>query len=161
MSAVNPHPPLGGEDDSEHSPGGGGGGRLFSRWMAPLEALSALLILGIIGLLLTTVVTRYVLSSAIVWADEVVSMCFIWVTMIGAALAMHALDAHFAAHELRDLLGDGQAQTGASVLARRGGVGLLEALEQFGHLLWCQADAGVSNGASNQDVTFGLLLDLH
>ena len=90
MSAVDTHPPQGGEDYSEHSAaGGGGGGRLFSPWMAPLEALSALLMLVIIALLLTTVVTRYVLAGSIVWADEVVSMSFIWVTMIGAALAMH------------------------------------------------------------------------
>ena len=89
MSAVDTHPPMGGEDYSEHTPGGGGGGRLFSGWMAPLEVVSALLMLTIIGLLLTTVVTRYVLSTSIVWVDEVVSMSFIWVTMIGAALAMH------------------------------------------------------------------------
>jgi len=36
MSAVDTHPPQGGEDYSEHSAaGGGGGGRLFSPWMAP------------------------------------------------------------------------------------------------------------------------------
>lgn len=89
MSAVETHPLAGGEDYSEHPSGGGNGGRLFSRWMVPLEAVSALLMVGIIGLLLTTVVTRYVLSSAVVWIDEVVSLSFIWVTMIGAALAMH------------------------------------------------------------------------
>jgi tripartite ATP-independent transporter DctM subunit len=89
MSAVDTHPPIGGEDYSEHAPGKGGNGRMFSRWMVPLEAVSAVLMLTIIGLLLTTVVTRYVLSTSVVWIDEVVSMAFIWVTMIGAALAMH------------------------------------------------------------------------
>jgi len=89
MSTIDTLSPVGGEDYSEHTTGGGGGGRMFSRWMAPLEAASALLMLAIIGLLLTTVVTRYVLASPIVWVDEVVSISFIWVTMIGAALAMH------------------------------------------------------------------------
>ena len=85
MSAVDTLSPVGGEDYSEHASGGGGGGRMFSRWMVPLEAVSALLMVGIIGLLLTTVVTRYVLNTAVVWIDEVVSLSFIWVTMIGAA----------------------------------------------------------------------------
>ncbi len=89
MSAVDTLSPVGGEDYSGHPAGGGGGGRMFSRWMAPLEATSALLMLAIIGLLLTTVVTRYVLNTAVVWIDEVVSLSFIWVTMIGSALAMH------------------------------------------------------------------------
>ena len=48
-----------------------------------------MLILGIIGLLLAAVLSRYVFASAIVWIDEVVSISFIWLTMIGAALAMH------------------------------------------------------------------------
>ena len=38
-------------------------------------------------LLLTGVTSRYVFSLPIVWIDEVVSISFIWVTMIGAALA--------------------------------------------------------------------------
>lgn len=89
MSAVDTLSPAGGEDYSEHPAGGGGGGRMFSRWMAPLEAVSAVLMVAIIGLLLTTVITRYGVGKPIVWIDEVVSISFIWVTMIGAALAMH------------------------------------------------------------------------
>ncbi len=88
MSAVDTLSPVGGEDYSEHT-SEGGGRRLFSRWILPLEAVSAVLMVVIIGFLLTTVITRYVLSSPIVWVDEVVSISFIWVTMIGAALAMH------------------------------------------------------------------------
>ena len=89
MSSVDTLSPVGGEDYSEHAAGGGGGGRMFSRWMAPLEAVSAVLMVAIIGLLLTTVITRYGVGKPIVWIDEVVSISFIWVTMIGAALAMH------------------------------------------------------------------------
>ena len=61
----------------------------LSRWILPLEAVSAVLMVVIIGFLLTTVITRYVLANPIVWVDELVSISFIWVTMIGAALAMH------------------------------------------------------------------------
>ncbi|NBS94708.1 MAG: TRAP transporter large permease subunit [Betaproteobacteria bacterium] len=63
--------------------------RQLSAFMQPLEALSALLLMVIIGLLLTAVLTRYVFSQPLVWVDEIVSLSFIWVTMIGAALAMH------------------------------------------------------------------------
>ncbi len=89
MSSTDTLSPVGGKDFSDHAAGGGGSGRLFSRWMAPLEAVAAVLMIAIICLLLTTVVTRYVLATSVVWIDEVVSMCFIWATMIGTALAMH------------------------------------------------------------------------
>jgi TRAP-type C4-dicarboxylate transport system permease small subunit len=60
-----------------------------TRWIAPLEAIAAALIAGIIGLLLTGVVSRYLLGMPIAWIDETVSMGFIWVGMIGSAIAMH------------------------------------------------------------------------
>jgi len=63
--------------------------RQLTSLMKPLEALSAALMIVIIGLLLTAVLTRYVFSQPLLWVDEVVSLSFIWVTMIGAALAMH------------------------------------------------------------------------
>ena len=43
----------------------------------------------IIVLLLGGVVSRYVFANPIVWIDEAVSIAFIWVAMIGAAIAMH------------------------------------------------------------------------
>jgi tripartite ATP-independent transporter DctM subunit len=89
MSDVQTQPLLGGEHYSEPEPISSGIGRTTSRWMVPLEAVSAALTLGIIGLLLAAVLSRYVFASAIVWIDEVVSISFIWLTMIGAALAMH------------------------------------------------------------------------
>jgi tripartite ATP-independent transporter DctM subunit len=58
-------------------------------WMTPLEAISAMLVAGIVLLLFTGVVSRYVFTKPIDWIDETVSMGFIWVGMIGAALAMH------------------------------------------------------------------------
>jgi len=89
MSDVQTQPLLGGEHYSEPEPTSSGIGRTTSRWMVPLEAASAVLTLGIIGLLLAAVLSRYVFANSIVWIDEVVSISFIWVTMIGTALAMH------------------------------------------------------------------------
>jgi tripartite ATP-independent transporter DctM subunit len=63
--------------------------RAVSRLLIPLEAASAVLMTVIIVLLLAGVVSRYVFSIPIIWIDEVVSLSFIWVAMIGAAIAMH------------------------------------------------------------------------
>ena len=57
--------------------------------MTPLEMISAALVAGIVILLFTGVVSRYVFTKPIDWIDETVSMGFIWVGMIGAAIAMH------------------------------------------------------------------------
>jgi tripartite ATP-independent transporter DctM subunit len=58
-------------------------------WMVPLEIIAAALIAGIVLLLFGGVVSRYVFSAPLDWIDETVSMAFIWVGMIGAAIAMH------------------------------------------------------------------------
>jgi tripartite ATP-independent transporter DctM subunit len=63
--------------------------RALSRWMVPLEGLAALLMVVIIVLLLGGVISRYVFSLPVVWIDETVSIAFIWVAMIGSAIAMH------------------------------------------------------------------------
>jgi tripartite ATP-independent transporter DctM subunit len=60
-----------------------------SGWVIPLEAISAVLVAGIVMLLFTGVVSRYVFTKPIDWIDETVSMGFIWVGMIGSAIAMH------------------------------------------------------------------------
>jgi tripartite ATP-independent transporter DctM subunit len=60
-----------------------------SGWIIPLEILSAILIGGIVVLLFGGVVSRYVFSSPLDWIDETVSMAFIWVAMLGAAIAMY------------------------------------------------------------------------
>lgn len=59
------------------------------RLMWPLEAVSALLLIVIVVLLFTGVVARYALSMPVVWIDEVVSLSFLWVAMLGTVLAMH------------------------------------------------------------------------
>jgi tripartite ATP-independent transporter DctM subunit len=58
-------------------------------WIVPLEIIAAALIAGIVLLLFGGVVSRYVFSAPLDWIDETVSMAFIWVGMIGAAIAMH------------------------------------------------------------------------
>ncbi|MBC8118251.1 MAG: TRAP transporter large permease subunit [Burkholderiaceae bacterium] len=63
--------------------------RKVSRWLWPFEAVSALLMTLIIVLLLAGVTSRYVFGNPIVWIDEVVSLSFIWLAMIGAVIAMH------------------------------------------------------------------------
>lgn len=63
--------------------------RWVSRLMWPLEAASALLLTVIVVLLLTGVVARYVFSLPVVWVDEVVSLSFLWLAMLGTVIAMH------------------------------------------------------------------------
>ncbi|WP_157269521.1 TRAP transporter large permease [Azohydromonas aeria] len=63
--------------------------RVLSKWMVPLEGIAALLMAVIVTLLLSGVVSRYVLSRPIDWIDEAVSIAFIWLAMIGAAIALH------------------------------------------------------------------------
>lgn len=56
--------------------------------MRPIEMLSALLLTVIVGLLLAGVLSRYVFSLPVIWIDEVASICFLWLAMLGAALAL-------------------------------------------------------------------------
>lgn len=61
----------------------------LARWMLPLEVVSAVLMVVIVGLLFTGVVSRYLFQLPIVWIDEAASIAFVWVAMIGSAIAMH------------------------------------------------------------------------
>ncbi|MBK7061206.1 MAG: TRAP transporter large permease subunit [Rubrivivax sp.] len=63
--------------------------KLAARLMRPLEVVSALLLAVIITLLLVGVAARYVFSLPVVWVDEVVSLSFLWLAMLGAVIAMH------------------------------------------------------------------------
>ncbi len=62
---------------------------MVSRLLKPLEFLSAVLLVVIITFLFIGVVARYVFSIPIVWIDEVVSLSFLWLAMLGTAIAMH------------------------------------------------------------------------
>jgi len=63
--------------------------RFTARLMKPLEALSALLLCVIVVLLLGGVVARYVFALPVVWIDEIVSLSFLWLAMLGSVIAMH------------------------------------------------------------------------
>ncbi|MDF2813240.1 MAG: hypothetical protein K0S56_4271, partial [Microvirga sp.] len=62
--------------------------RTGSRLLRPVEAISALLLSIIIVLLLMGVTSRYVFSIPVVWIDEVASICFLWLAMLGSAIAL-------------------------------------------------------------------------
>ncbi|MCM0036196.1 MAG: TRAP transporter large permease subunit [Burkholderiaceae bacterium] len=62
---------------------------LSSKFLKPLEFISALLLVVIIVMLLIGVVSRYVFAIPIIWIDEVVSLSFLWFAMIGTAIAMY------------------------------------------------------------------------
>ncbi|MBL0933461.1 MAG: TRAP transporter large permease subunit [Rhizobiaceae bacterium] len=56
--------------------------------MRPVEAIAATLLVLIIGMLLTGVVSRYVFARPIFWIDEASSIAFLWLAMLGSAIAI-------------------------------------------------------------------------
>ncbi|QRR32460.1 TRAP transporter large permease subunit [Hydrogenophaga sp. YM1] len=63
--------------------------KTLNRWIAPIEAISAALMVAIVLMLFSGVAMRYLFHHPIGWIDEAVSHAFIWVAMLGAVLAMH------------------------------------------------------------------------
>ncbi|MFV0408909.1 MAG: TRAP transporter large permease subunit [Paracoccus sp. (in: a-proteobacteria)] len=59
-----------------------------SKWMRPIEIIAAALLLAIISLLLIAIVSRFVMQLPFVWVDEAASICFFWLAMLGAAIAL-------------------------------------------------------------------------
>ncbi len=51
------------------------------------EVPSALLVVAEVGVLFSGVVSRYVLHTPLVWVDELASLLFIWLIMLGSAVA--------------------------------------------------------------------------
>ncbi len=66
------------------SPGSGGPWK----WLAPINAVAAMLMLAIVLLLLAGVTSRYLFNFPVVWIDEVCSISFLWVAMLGSAMAV-------------------------------------------------------------------------
>ena len=62
--------------------------RRGSPLMRPVEAIAAVLLMAIITMLLASVFFRYGLSRPIVWTDEAASTAFLWLVMLGAAIAI-------------------------------------------------------------------------
>jgi tripartite ATP-independent transporter DctM subunit len=59
-----------------------------SPFMRPVEAVAAALVALIIGVLLLGVTSRYVFSLPVIWIDEVASISFLWLAMLGSAIAI-------------------------------------------------------------------------
>ncbi|HNB46166.1 MAG TPA: TRAP transporter small permease subunit, partial [Burkholderiaceae bacterium] len=60
-----------------------------ARLMIPFEAVAAALVAAITLMLLAGVASRYLLGAPLVWVDEAVSIAFLWLAMLGTALAIH------------------------------------------------------------------------
>lgn len=56
--------------------------------MRPIEIIASGLLLLIIGVLLLGVVSRYVFSLPVIWVDEVTAIAFLWLAMLGSAIAI-------------------------------------------------------------------------
>jgi len=56
--------------------------------MRTVEALGSLLVVGLIGLVLVSVFSRYVLSRPIFSSDELASLLFLWMIMLGSVVAL-------------------------------------------------------------------------
>jgi tripartite ATP-independent transporter DctM subunit len=54
---------------------------------AAIEIIAALLVLVEIGVLLAGVVSRYFFKTPLVWSDELASILFLWLAMLGAVVA--------------------------------------------------------------------------
>lgn len=53
-----------------------------------VEWVAACLVLACIGILFSGVVGRYVFNSPLVWSDELASILFLWLAMIGSVIAL-------------------------------------------------------------------------
>jgi tripartite ATP-independent transporter DctM subunit len=62
--------------------------RAGSRFLKPVEIVASALLVAIVTLLLAGVTSRYVFSLPVVWIDEVASICFLWLAMLGSAIAL-------------------------------------------------------------------------
>jgi tripartite ATP-independent transporter DctM subunit len=63
--------------------------RRADHWLgATVEAIAALLVLAEICVLFAGVTARYVFHQPLVWSDELASILFLWLSMLGAAVAL-------------------------------------------------------------------------
>ncbi|MCJ8152074.1 TRAP transporter large permease [Shinella sedimenti] len=59
-----------------------------SALMRPVEVFAAMLMAAVVILLLGGVISRYVINTPLVWVEEAASICFIWLAMLGSAIAL-------------------------------------------------------------------------
>jgi tripartite ATP-independent transporter DctM subunit len=62
--------------------------RQSSRLMKPVEVVAVVLLVVVVGLLLAGVTSRYAFSLPVVWIDEAASISFLWLAMLGSAIAL-------------------------------------------------------------------------
>ena len=63
-------------------------GRIDQRFGAAIEAVAASLVLVEIVVLFAGVISRYVFHAPLVWSDELASIFFLWLSMLGAVVAL-------------------------------------------------------------------------
>jgi TRAP-type C4-dicarboxylate transport system permease small subunit len=62
--------------------------RFTDTWLARLEAfVLALLVLAMTGATLAQVIARYAFNEPLIWSEEAARYLFVWVSLLGAALA--------------------------------------------------------------------------
>ena len=57
-------------------------------WMRPVELAAAALLALMMTVVVANVFFRYVLHHPLIWGDELASLAFIWMAMLGAAIAV-------------------------------------------------------------------------
>jgi tripartite ATP-independent transporter DctM subunit len=62
--------------------------RVERRLGATVEAVAAVLVVADVLVLLAGVVSRFVFRQPLVWSDELASMVFVWLAMLGAVIAL-------------------------------------------------------------------------
>ena len=64
--------------------------RRLDRTLGAMIALpTAILVLLEIAVLLGGVISRYVFAHPLIWTDELASTLFLWLAMLGSAIALH------------------------------------------------------------------------
>ncbi|WP_043879370.1 TRAP transporter large permease subunit [Azorhizobium caulinodans] len=65
-----------------------GFGRLDAAFFGLIEHVAAAIVLVEVGVLFAGVVARYVFHAPLVWSDELASILFLWLSMLGAVVAL-------------------------------------------------------------------------
>ncbi len=98
--------------------------RLLDAGLARAEAaLLGLLVLAMTGVTLAQVVARYAFGAPLIWSEEAARYLFVWVSMIGAALAARQ-GGHYALTALVERL-PATAQRAAGIVAFAVSIGFL------------------------------------
>ncbi|RDW13386.1 TRAP transporter large permease [Paracoccus thiocyanatus] len=56
--------------------------------MRPVEIVASLLLVALVGLLFGGVVSRYAFAYPVIWIEEAASISFLWLAMLGSAIAL-------------------------------------------------------------------------